>query len=113
MGAKAILDQANELGITLRAVDDHIRYRPKASAPPEFVEALRQHKADVLGYLRREAIPKGFEPWVLWEWRRVSIPEWRRILRVSIVLSDGMREQYARWMLSEVLLDPEYENHCP
>ena len=52
----------------------------------------------------------GFEPWMLWEWRRVSTPDWRRILQESIRQDDADRESYARWMLSEVLLDPQYED---
>jgi hypothetical protein len=47
-------------------------------------------------------------PRMLWEWRRVSIPEWQRILRESIEKEDRQREEYARWMLREILLDPEY-----
>ena len=51
----------------------------------------------------------SFESWALWEWRRVSIPRWRQILAESIAEGDGHREKYARWMLWEVLLDPEYD----
>ena len=55
------------------------------------------------------AVEEGFEPWMLWEWRRVSIPEWQRILQESIAVGDQRREAYARWMLREVLLDPDYQ----
>ena len=48
-------------------------------------------------------------PWMLEEWRRVSIPRWQRILRQSIEQPNAHREEYARWMLREVLLDPEYD----
>lgn len=48
------------------------------------------------------------EPWMLWEWRRISIPEWRSILQKSIGNEDPGREDYARWMLREILLDPDY-----
>ena len=48
-----------------------------------------------------------FEPWALWEWRRVSIPEWRRILAQSLTSGDSHRHEYAMWMLDEVLLDPD------
>ena len=51
---------------------------------------------------------EAFEPWMLREWRRISIPDWRRILQDSIAQSDDRREAYARWMLTEVLLDFEY-----
>jgi hypothetical protein len=46
---------------------------------------------------------------LLEEWRQVSIPEWRRILGESIDNGDNRREEYARWMLREILLDPDYE----
>jgi hypothetical protein len=52
---------------------------------------------------------EGLEPWMLWEWRRVSLPEWRRILREGVDHGDRRREEYARWMLREILLDPDYE----
>jgi hypothetical protein len=56
---------------------------------------------------------EGLEPWMLWEWRRISIPEWRRILQESIDQRDQRREEYARWMLRDILLDPEYTEDQP
>ena len=58
---------------------------------------------------REPVADKGRQPWMLWEWRRLSIPEWRRILGESIEDEDRKREEYARWMLREILLDPEYD----
>jgi hypothetical protein len=58
---------------------------------------------------RKPAMEEGLEPLMLWHWRRVSIPEWQRILKESIESGDRRREEYARWMLREVLLDPDYE----
>jgi hypothetical protein len=52
---------------------------------------------------------EGLNPWMLWEWRRVSIPEWRRILLGSIDKGDSRQEEYALWMLRDILLDPEYQ----
>ncbi len=52
---------------------------------------------------------QGVTPWMLWEWRRVSIPCWRGILKVSLSNNDSRREEYARWMLRDILLDPEYQ----
>ena len=46
-------------------------------------------------------------PFVLREWRRVSIPEWRAKLASSIRRQERDAESYARWMLKEVLLDME------
>jgi hypothetical protein len=51
----------------------------------------------------------GLEPWILWEWRRGSIPSWRYILTKCIHSGDLRRAEYARWMLREILLDPDYE----
>lgn len=55
----------------------------------------------------------SFDCWVLDEWRRVSTPEWRRILRESIDKRDSKREAYARWMLRDILLDSEYQEPGP
>ncbi len=68
------------------------------------------HLAVLLDGAGREPTPTAnLEPWMLWEWRRVSIPKWRRILQESIDLGDGRREEYARWMLEEILIDPGYQ----
>ena len=37
---------------------------------------------------REPTIDEGMEPWMLWEWRRVSIPDWRRILKESTEKGD-------------------------
>jgi len=73
-----------------------------------------RYLTDLLASARREpAREEGLEPWMLWEWRRVSIPKWRRILQQSIQRGDSRRAEYARWMLKDVLLDPEYEEPQP
>lgn len=51
----------------------------------------------------------AFRSWVLEEWRRASIPQWRDILAKARAQHDAPREEYARWMLRDILLDPEYE----
>ena len=56
---------------------------------------------------------EGLEPWMLWEWRRISIPEWQDILKHSAANGNERREEYARWMLRDILLDPEYEEPTP
>jgi hypothetical protein len=58
---------------------------------------------------REPVLEAGLHPWILWEFRRVCIPEWREILRNSIAMGDRRREHYARWMLKEILLDPDYQ----
>lgn len=70
----------------------------------------RRHLQELLDAASQEPGGYGsFEPWALWEWRRMSIPEWRGILTTSVEQRDRKREEYARWMLSDVLLDPEYD----
>ena len=54
-------------------------------------------------------VTEGRQPWMLWEWRRVSTPEWRRVLIQSINDGDTKREEYARWMLRDILLDSDYQ----
>jgi hypothetical protein len=61
---------------------------------------------------REPTLEAGVEPWMLWEWRRASIPEWRRILQESIDQGDSRRAEYARWMLKEILLDPTYQEEA-
>ncbi len=45
---------------------------------------------------------------MLWEWRRIIVPEWQPILEESIDKVDRLREDHARWMLGDILL-AEYE----
>ena len=109
VNAEHIVQRAHLLGISLSVAGDKIRYAPKSSTPPDFVDTLREHKAEVLAYLREPS----FQCWILEEWRRMSIPEWRCILNESQQQGDRKREEYARWMLREVLLDPEYRESGP
>ena len=70
-----------------------------------------RHLSSLLDTAGRESDrDDSFEPWALWEWRRMSKPRWRQILAESTAEGDIHREKYARWMLWEVLLDPEYED---
>jgi len=174
MDGQAVLEWAHKLGITLKAAGDRIRYRPKSAAPPDFVESLQQHKAEILailsgqpttwpppdaadllarwkelgrpeiplstgmtitdldrwlypshglpvwkpeelpsirGYLV-EHLPPGKVPQtnsVMEEWRRTSIPAWRGKLKAAMKEGRKGDEEYARWMLREVLLDPEHQ----
>jgi hypothetical protein len=50
---------------------------------------------------------------LLEEWRQVSVPQWQRILQESVQQGNSRREEYARWMLQEVLLDPHYIEEQP
>lgn len=50
---------------------------------------------------------------VLQLWRRDSIPEWQGKLDKIIQTGDHAQEDYARWMLREILLDIEYKEPAP
>jgi hypothetical protein len=51
---------------------------------------------------------EGLAARIRWQWRGVSIPQWRGILVESQERGDDRRQQYARWMLRDVLEDPGY-----
>ena len=51
VNAQSLLTRAQKMGISLRIVGEQIRYRPRASTPPEFVEELKNHKAEVMELL--------------------------------------------------------------
>jgi hypothetical protein len=53
MNAEVIVQRANELGINLTLHGDRIRYSPKSLTLDDFVETLREHKAEVMSYLRQ------------------------------------------------------------
>lgn len=75
--------------------------------------AWERHLVLLLAKAGREpAKDEGREPWMLWEWRRQCIPEWRRILQESVDGGKGKREEYARWMLQDILLDPDYQDEA-
>ena len=69
----------------------------------------RQLSALLAGGWEGPAPGDGVDRWMLWEWRRVSLPVWRRIFRESLDKGDHDRQEYARWMLGAVLLDPEHQ----
>ena len=102
--APAVLDRLDAIGVNVTIDGQKLLLRPGSRVPPDLVEELRQRKLEVLAYLRRMSAQDSFEPWVLREWRWVSIPQWQDVLRESIAQGDKEREGYARWILAEVLL---------
>lgn len=73
-----------------------------------------RHLADLFDSTgRRPKAKEGIGAWMLWEWRRISLPKWRHILEESLWKGNRLREEYARWMLREILFDPEYESEEP
>ena len=73
-----------------------------------YIIELKESKYEILTELRWE-IRSTTECWLLEEWYRISLPEWRRILKESIEGKYKKREEFARWILREILKDPEYE----
>ena len=55
MGVDLIIERAKELGVTLRADGGTLRYYPKSRTPDDLVDALRQHKEEVLAYLAKDS----------------------------------------------------------
>lgn len=49
------------------------------------------------------------ENFLLESWRKSAIPTWRRIIKESRETGDKTREEYAHWMLVDILEDPEYK----
>ena len=56
MSAEAVIQQAEELGITLTLYGDTIRYQPKSAASTGFVDELRKHKAELMAALLEQPI---------------------------------------------------------
>ena len=53
VGVDLIIERAKEMGVTLRADGGTLRYYPKSRTPGDLVDALRQHKEEVLKYLSK------------------------------------------------------------
>ncbi|MFC1968145.1 winged helix-turn-helix transcriptional regulator [Chloroflexota bacterium] len=104
--AYELVQKARECEAIFLFENGKARIRAPEPLSSELLDNLRSHKADVLSELRYELSDKA-KYW-LEEWRKISLPKWRRILQESIEAKDKKREEYARWMLCEVLEDPEY-----
>ena len=106
--ASNLLKRCRDLGATFTVRGERLHIQAPEPLPDGVVLSLKALKQQVLLELEREH-GRNPECQVLEEWRRVSIPEWRATLQTSIEQGVCHREQYARWMLREVLLDPAYE----
>ncbi len=105
--ASNILKDCRQLGATVIPVNDRLRIQAPAPLPHALIEELQKSKRQILAELSRE-LHHEHQCWILEEWRRISIPDWRRILHESIDKGDHERADYARWMLREMLNDEEY-----
>ncbi len=103
-----LMEQCRSLGATLLPMGNQLRVRAPHPLPEVVVAELREAKAEVLAELQRQQRHQQSQSWMLEEWRRTAIPAWRRILKESIQIGNAKREEYAHWMLGEVLKDDEY-----
>lgn len=107
-----LLGKCRALGAVFILNGDRIKVQASKPLPEEYITELKQSRQAVIEELCYELQAEA-RCWVLEEWRRISIPSWRKILSQSIQEHDQNREEYARWMLREILEDPEYQeqNH--
>jgi hypothetical protein len=108
MNVFTLLEKCRELGAVLTPLNDQLKIQAPEPLPNALILGLTEAKPEILAELRRERRHQA-ECWLLEEWRRISIPDWRKILRESIATGNAGREEYARWMLREILVDPEYQ----
>jgi len=67
MDTANILDQLDSLEVRLTADGDKLRFKPASRVPPELIEELRQHKADILKELGKPPTkPRLVEAPSLW-----------------------------------------------
>ncbi len=98
----SLLERCHALGATLIPSQGKLRVEAPHPLPDEVLAELREAKSEILAELKQPS-HEHLVCWLLEEWRRTAIPTWRRILKESIESCDIHREEYARWMLNEVL----------
>ncbi|NQT72448.1 MAG: hypothetical protein HQ553_06710 [Chloroflexi bacterium] len=106
--AAALIRDCRARGATLVLRGNRLRVEAPQPLPDKIVAELKSAKLRIISELQRQAREETSN-WILEEWRRISLPAWRRILLESIESNDVKREDYARWMLKEVLEDDEYK----
>jgi hypothetical protein len=104
---KALLEKCQALGAIFTPLNDRFRVEAPIPLPDELVDELKKAKPQIMAELNGNLRGKA-ENWLLEEWRRISIPDWREKLKEATELKNVKREEYARWMLREMLEDPEY-----
>ena len=60
MTATEILGELTCRGVSLEVVGDRLLFRPQEAVPAELVEALREHKAEILAALPTEQQATGY-----------------------------------------------------
>jgi hypothetical protein len=104
---KALIEKCEALGATFTPLSDRFKVEAPHPLPDELVAELKKAKPQVMDELRWGLWDKA-ECWLLEEWAKTSIPGWREKLKEAIDIKNTKREEYARWMLREILEDPEY-----
>jgi hypothetical protein len=104
-----LVQQAKEHGATFIVEKDSIRVRAPEPIPDDLLDLLRKNKIEILRYLQQLETKLWPGDHLLEEWRRISIPDWREKLKVAIENRNIKGEEYARWMLKEILEDPDYK----
>jgi hypothetical protein len=105
--ANDLIRRCQELGIQLIPCGDKLKMKAAQPPPADLFSAIKESKREILAELKYR-LHQDVECWILEEWRRISLPEWRHILQESIEGKNKAREEYARWMLREVLEDSDY-----
>lgn len=111
MNVEQLLDRLRRQGVAVTVSSGQIRLVPGSRVPSHLVALLQDNKTAVCNYFAEAPdFPEAGRQdcWPLELWRRLSIPEWRERLDQSIESGDLIQEEYARWMLREILLDPQY-----
>ena len=98
-----LLEAASERGATFELEGGQVVVVAPNPLPSDLMIQLRARRTEITSHLGLQPEQQDFMPWVLQEWRRVSIHDWRRILQECVGTGDGPRADYARWMLKEVL----------
>jgi hypothetical protein len=107
MDVLILIEKCRELGATFIPLDGRFKVQAPQPLPDDIIAELKEAKPVIMAELQRRQNIKE-DCWILEEWRRISIPEWRRTLQESILNNDLKQAVYSRWMLREFLEDPEY-----
>jgi hypothetical protein len=107
-----LIKRCRDLNVELTPVYDTLKLSGAKPLPDDLVAALIKSKSGVMAELRHQ-VHQEVERWMLEEWRKINLPAWRRILKESIQNNDRKREEYARYMLKDILEDQDYKEVQP
>ncbi|MDY6835258.1 MAG: hypothetical protein SVY53_10710 [Chloroflexota bacterium] len=105
-----LIRRARDMGACFVLEEDKVKVRAQNRLPDDLIAELCKLKPQVISVLKQQC--KSDDCWALEEWRKSSIPSWKRILAESRAQGDKKREEYALWMLQEVLKADEIQEEC-